>query len=187
MDYQIKSRHCAAHFLVAVIALGGAACSQGGSASHGDDGTFDDTAGALVAHLKRIPENVRCVEIQTSDWRQWQVLTDVQPGSEATIRIAPLLPGYLYFSGAAYDVPCWQIYSSEGGPWNHQTWIADNANVYVQSGNATPVTITFRRLGSADVSVDFADGPNCDAGPGWEADGGPACPQTPGPVSPDAG
>jgi hypothetical protein len=149
-------------------------CSQGASSSQGGEGSFGESTGALVAHLKRIPDDVRCIEIQTSDWHQYRVITDVEPGTEATIRIAPLTPGYVSFWGAAYRVPCWQIYETKGGAWGNQSWIADNANAYVQPGAATPITLTFRRLGSADISVDFDDGTGCDAGlPAW--DGGPQC------------
>jgi hypothetical protein len=181
MEHHAKRSLCAAPVFVAV-ALGAAACSQS-SSSHDGTGTFDDTSGALVAHLKRIPEDVRCLEISTSDWRRSQVLVDVEPGTEATIRIAPLSPGYMSFWGAAYQVPCWEIWR-DGGPWSNQTWVADYASVYVQSGHATPVTMTFRRLGSADVSVDFDDGAACDGGTVW---GDAAAPCLPPPVSWDAG
>lgn len=181
MKHHVKRGLCASSIVISVIAAASVGCSQGPSSSHDDEGAFDSTTGALVAHLKRIPDDVRCIEIQTSDWHQYRVLTDVEPGNEATIRIAPLAPGYIYFSGAAYSVPCGQIYSGDGGgSWGYQTWIADSANAYVQPGAATPITMTFRRLGGADISVDFDDGtPGCDAGPAWGPDGGPLCPPMP--------
>jgi hypothetical protein len=166
--------------LVVAVALGAAACSQGPSSSSDGDGTFDENTGALVAHLRRIPDDVRCIEISTSDWRNSQVRVDVEPGNEATIRIAPLQPGWLSFWGTTYRVPCHQIWSSDGGPYANQTWIADYASAYVNSGRPTPITLLFRKLGSADVSVDFADPNSCDP------DGGAMCPP-PQPPFPDGG
>ena len=177
MNHDVKSGLCALPFFAAAVALGAAACSQGQSPSHDGDGTFDESSGALVAHLKRIPDDVRCIEIQTSDWRRSQVQIDVQPGGEANIQIAPLQPGYISFWGVAYKVRCWEIWSGDGGSYGNQSWIADYASAYVQSGRATPVTLTFRKLGSADVSVDFADPSDCDGG---------FCPPSP-PPWPDGG
>jgi len=178
MNHHVKRGLSALSFFGAAVALGTAACSQGPSPSHDGEGTFDDTTGALVAHLKRIPDDVRCIEIQTSDWRRSQVQIDVEPGTEATIRIAPLQPNFISFSGVAYGVRCWDIWGGDGGAYANQTWVADSAYTTIHSGRATPVTLTFRKLGSADVSVDFADPTACDAGPGWGADAA-SCPPPP--------
>lgn len=182
MKNHVKRGHSALPCLVAAVSLGSAACSQSAPAGGGGEGTFDDSTGALVAHMKKIPEDVRCIEIQTSDWHASQVRVDVEPGTEATLRIAPLAPGYVSFWGTAYGVPCWDIWG-DGGPASNETWNADYASAYVTAGQATPVTLTFRHLGSADVSVDFDTGTGCDGG--LREDGGSIC-SAPPPYSFDA-
>lgn len=163
-------------FLVAAAALSVTACSQGeGSAPRGGEGDFDETTGALVAHLRRVPDDVRCIEINTSDWRVSQRTFDVLPGSEATLKIAPLLPGYVSFQGAAFSKTCAERWWGDDGGTT-QTWVADYTSAYVTAGQSTPVSMTFRRLGSADVSVDFDENPNtsCDAGAWWPEAGPPS-------------
>ncbi|MET0595495.1 MAG: hypothetical protein ABW133_22540 [Polyangiaceae bacterium] len=130
-------------------------------------GEFDETTGAIVAHLRRIPDNVRCLEITVSDWRYGTQRYDVTPGNEAFLKIAPLMPGYVYFYGAAYSVACADIYGpNDGGPYGFQTWYAEYTSAEILPGRSTPVSMTFRRLGGAEVSVDFSDEPPCGDGGG---------------------
>ena len=166
MNHYVKCGGYALLLSLAALSVGG--CSDGGPASPSKDlgvGEFDETTGALVAHLQRIPDNVRCLEIQVSDWRFGLMRFDVTPGDDAFIKIAPLLPGWVYFYGSAYSVACADIYGpNDGGPYGFQTWYADYASAEIVPGRATPVSLTFRKLGAADVSIDFSDEPPCDGG-----------------------
>lgn len=161
--------------LLSFVSLGVAACSSAGSSESSEPplGEFNETTGAIVAHLRRIPDDVRCLGVTVSDWRYGAQLFDVTPGDEAFVKIAPLMPGWVYFYGSAYSVKCSDIYGygdggpADAGPYGFQTWYAEYASVEITPGRATPVSLTYRRLGSADVSIDFSDDPICgdDAGP----------------------
>lgn len=136
-----------------------AACSAGNESSsprEGEDG-FDQTMGALVAHLKRVPDDVRCIELRVSNGLTPYVQLDVTPGDEATLRIGPLRPGYTYFYGEAYSVGCSELWNVDGGQYAAQTWYADYQSVEIWPGRPTPVSIVFRHMGSADISIDFDD------------------------------
>jgi hypothetical protein len=94
-----------------------------------------------------------------------QLSVDVTPGTTQTIRIGPLNAGTVYLSGSACSTIC-----AEASYGKH-TWIADQTMATVENGRASPVTLTFRRLGRVDVSVDFEQ---CDGGDGTP-DGGLPC------------
>ncbi len=107
---------CATATAVITAMLGFAGCSGNANGNANDDDNFlEEGTGAVRAAFSQIPANVRCVEIRTSDYRTPVVRTDVAPGEEAIIRVAPLSVGWVTLSGVAYDVPCSDLYPSYNG------------------------------------------------------------------------
>jgi hypothetical protein len=135
-----------------------AACSASDPPSSvgGEPGSFDETTGAIIAHLKRIPGNVRCLEIQTSDWRNSYTQRDVTPGEEAFVRIGPLLPGYLSIWGAASSESCADLWAVDGGQFYAQTWHADYTSLEITPGRAIPVSLAFRRVSDRLISASIS-------------------------------
>jgi len=143
------------------FALAMAGCSSE-SVDRSSDRAFAEGTGELVASLAQIPDDVRCVQITTSDWQHAPTINvDVTPGTSQTIRIGPLFAGQIWLNGSAHSSACADINSV------NQTWVADNTVTVVENGRVSPVTMTFRRLGRVDVTVDFE---HCDGG--FSGDGG---------------
>src|SRR5688572_6768051 len=110
--------------------LGAAGLAACGSEGGQGDEQLPEGMGAIVAALSSVPDDVRCVEIHTSDWRNPVVQANVTPGSSAIIRIAPLSAGYVTLSGQAFEEPCGMF-----GPdaWMlTQTWEAEPTSAFVQ-------------------------------------------------------
>ena len=107
--------------------------------------------GAIVADVAVVPPDVKCIEIQTSDYRFYSVRKDVTPGQAASIRLAPLTPGTIYVYGTAYSVPCANTYGdyyygvSDGGPTSSVTWRADATFAQVQAGRTNKANVVFRQ------------------------------------------
>jgi hypothetical protein len=152
------------HIAAAAVVFAAVGCASGDGAFSSDP-TFAEGTGALVATLAQIPDDVRCLQFTTNDWHVQQLNVDVVPGTTQTIRIGPLNAGEVYLNGSAYPTVCAEAY------YNTNNWTADPTSVTVQNGRVSPVTMTFRRLGRVDVSIDFE---NCDAGEGT-VDGGLPC------------
>jgi hypothetical protein len=168
------------HYFLAFAALGAFAASGLASCSSGsgNEEPLPEGTGAIVASLSKVPDDVRCVQIHTSDWRTPYVQAEVTPGSSASIRIAPLSAGYITLWGAAYSGSCGALHGEAGA---NQTWEATPVSAQVQPGRTNYAQLTFRRLGGLEVNVEFEECP-CDealvdAGvPGCECgdvDGGP--------------
>jgi len=155
--------------MLVVGALGIAACG----ANDDNDESLPEGTGAIVAAITTVPDDVRCVEIYTSDSRSSFVRADVTPGASATIRIAPLSPGFIYLSGAAYAQSCFSDagFGSDAGVGTTQTWEADPTYAYVEAGRSNEAQLNFHRFASLNVDVNF-DEPCCNEG---TADGGAPC------------
>jgi hypothetical protein len=93
--------------LFAVPLLGALAACSGSiePGSHGNE-ELPEGMGALESKILSVPADVRCVVVQSSDYRASYTRVDVTPGESATIRLAPLAPGWIYLYGEAYDLPC---------------------------------------------------------------------------------
>jgi hypothetical protein len=109
--------------------------------------------------LSRVPADVRCVEIFTSDWLTQHVRVNVEPGTSQSIRLAPLKAGTILLSGQAYDSPC---VGYDAGL--QQTWEADRTIAYVEPGRITHAQLTFRRFGGVQVEIDFQEPCPCEGG-----------------------
>jgi hypothetical protein len=152
--------------LAAGIALVAAACSSDG----GGEEPLPEGTGAIVAALSNVPNDVRCVDVQTSSPQVPLVRTDVTPGAAATVRIAPLFPGSILLSGTAYDEPCSSI--GQDGSFPSATWQAQPTTVFVEAGRTTHAQLKFYRGTELQVEIEFVD-PSCacDAGPGGNTGG----------------
>jgi hypothetical protein len=181
---------------LAASSLSIAACVAAPPDEADEPTVLPEGTGAITAKLDLVPLDVRCVEIRTDDWRRTPIVrTDVIPGEAATLRVAPLTPGYRTISGVAYDVSCAQLAGTSGpatdagwhdaGPSPNPTWEAQEVYVYVGSGKSSSTRLLFRRPGSVDIDIDFDDG-RCDPF-GWceGPDGGPPPPWDGGGPHPD--
>jgi hypothetical protein len=143
--------------IVTVASLVGCSSNPGAS-----EEPLAEGMGAVVANVPVVPSDVRCIEVNTSDYRVYNVRTDVTPGQEAHLRLAPLQPGYMYLSGTAYSRPCADIYASDGG--SAATWQADYIYVTIQAGTTTNANLVFRKLADLNVDVQFQDPCVCSDG-----------------------
>ena len=166
-----------------VVLLGLGAVAQGAcSSGQGSTEPLPEGTGAIVAALSRVPGDVRCVQIQTSDYRTPVVRANVSPNESATIRIAPLGAGYVSLSGYAFAGAC-DAWDDAGLT---QTWEASPITAYVEAGRTNYAQLTFRRPGGLQVDVDFEEPCDCDGGQFGGADGGSVPCSCPGPTV-DAG
>ena len=145
--------------VIATVASSSVGCSSNPGES---EEPLAEGMGAVVANIPIVPSSVRCIEISTSDYRVYNLRTDVTPGQEAHIRLAPLQPGYLYLSGTAYSTPCSGIYGADGG--SAATWQADYTYVTIQAGTTTNANLLFRKLADLNVDVQFQDPCVCSDG-----------------------
>ena len=148
--------------LAAAVAAGGSflACSGGSNAS--GPPPLGEHTGGIVMKLTDVPNDVQCVELDTSDYRNPQVRVDVTPGSTATIPIAPLDPGYVWLSGQAYGQSCESLnYGYGDAGVGDVTWVADGVSVNIIAGQYTQTDMHFHQLGGASVNVQWD---TCDAG-----------------------
>jgi hypothetical protein len=193
-----------------VLSLAGVvACSQGPSQSGRGSGA-DPHTGNIELKIASVPNNVSCIEIDTSDYASPQKLVDATPGQPIIVAISPIQPGWVYLTGRAYSLSCETFrgisppsypddgstaFSDDAGPSNPETWVAEGTSVFVASGQTTVADLRFHQLGGLDVSVEWCDdgdGGTCDdAGEdaGEDADAGQEPPPDGGvfPPLPNAG
>ena len=155
-------------FLAAVAMVGALpACSSAEESKPQD--SFAQGSGELVATLTTVPNDVHCLQLQTSVWNLSQLNFDVTPGTTQTVRVGPLPAGTVFVSGIAYSKTCAEAF------YEYQSWTADQVQATVETGRVTPLTLTFKRLGRVDISIDFEECDSTDGGlPGTpdDADGG---------------
>jgi hypothetical protein len=198
----MKSIQRAAVLTSSIACFGALVACSGAPGTGPAKETGGEKTGTIVAAVTA-PNDVMCIELVVNDYDDsyygygssgsyysgtFYSYTDVTPGTNATIQIGPLSPGYVYLSGDAFDAPCSVVQdpygyggSSSGpvggsstsgssgvgvpialdagvGPVN-PTWEADETQVLVAPGAPTAATVSFHQFGSLNLNVDFQ---NCD-------------------------
>jgi hypothetical protein len=133
---------------VALSFLAVGACSQ-----------HETLPGVATASLGTVPTGVYCVEITVADSAHAiSQRFDVMPGTPALLEITGIPIGVETFSGAAFPASC-------VATGVQPTWLADPVTVFVPSGYPAQVNLRMRKVGSAEVGIDWGDDGGVDGGP----------------------
>jgi hypothetical protein len=114
-----------------------------------DDGTG---VGVVMVAITAAPADVSCVQIRAEGTRTVTRSFDVTPGASTVLKMNGLPLGALTFSGQAFASTCAGVTAA-----SDPTWVADAVATTVVAGVVGSVTLTMRRNGNVNVSVDFVD------------------------------
>jgi hypothetical protein len=131
---------------VAGVASG---CAPDSAAGGSDDGDITSISVAITT----VPTGVQCIRLvatPTSGTATTKTFTVAAGSSSASLQIGPFTPGNYTLSGDAFNVACTSI--SGVAPWT-----ADPVSVTVRAGQATTVTMTFRKENPVTVNVNFVN------------------------------
>ena len=135
---------------VALIVI---ACGGRRDAGNVEPGEAEDTGRASIA-LAVVPVDVACIQITAQGSSRTEVDSfDVTPSKSAVLKLHGLPTGIVVFSGQAFGTSCSSLTASTVA-----NYIADPVSASISTSTPTSVTLSMRKNGLANVTVDFEDG-----------------------------